>query len=141
MIDVRRRDVLMLLGGTSTTWPFAAHAQQSTTKHRIALVGASRAVADLARSHADVSGLVASANAERDAALADLAQAQHDVDALTAQLLAAAQTPAEAAGIAAVSAALYVPLASVDVPVVPAVAPVVTLPAVTFLPGDPRANA
>jgi hypothetical protein len=85
---------------------------------------------------ATMAASVASVAAERDAAVADLAQAQTDVDALTAQLLSAATTPAESAGIAAVSAALFVAPAPVDAPV-PPLGPVAA-PAGTYLPGDPR---
>lgn len=97
---------------------------------------------------ASLAASVATVAAERDAAVADLAQAQTDVDALTAQLLSAATTPAETAGIAAVSAALFVAPAPVDVPSESAVDPVAPLPPLgvvvpvgTYLPGDPRANA
>jgi hypothetical protein len=86
-------------------------------------------VAALATSHATVV-------AARDAALADLATAQADVDALVAQLVAAAATPAEAAGLTAVAEALVAPV-PVEAPVQPALGPVV-IPQ-TFLPGDPRA--
>ena len=96
-------------------------------------------VVALAASHADVSSQVATVAAERDAAFAAVTQAQADVDALTAKLLAAAGSPAEAAGLAAVSEALFVAPAPVDAPVLPAVAAVTALG--TFLPGDPRANA
>lgn len=92
-------------------------------------------VVALAASHADVSSQVATVAAERDAAVAAVTQAQADVDALTAKLLDAAGSPAEAAGIAAVSEALFVAQA----PVLPGVAAVTSLG--TFLPGDPRANA
>lgn len=105
-------------------------------------------VASLASSHADVSAQVSAATAARDAALADLAQAQIDIDAMAAHLIDAATTPAESAGIAAVSAALFVAPAPVDVPSAPAVAPVApppplgpVVPVGTYLPGDPRANA
>jgi hypothetical protein len=119
-------------------------------------------VASLAQSHADVTSAVAAANAARDAAVADLAQAQKDVDDLTAKLVAAATTPVEAVGLAAVAAAVAVPAAPAVAPVAPVVAPVVSpavaaavvaldaqpaplAPAVapaapaagTFLPGDP----
>lgn len=76
-------------------------------------------VADLAKSHADNSALVAQHKAE-------LAQAQSDVDALVEQLLAAAGSPVEKAGIAAVAQALAVepaPGVTVIEPVAP-VAPV-----------------
>jgi hypothetical protein len=82
---------------------------------------------------------VATVAAERDAAVQAVVQAQTDVDALTAQLLAAASTPAEAAGIAAVSAALVAPVAP-EALVVPALGPVTPAFAGTFLPGDPRAQ-
>jgi hypothetical protein len=85
---------------------------------------------------ATLAASVATVAAERDAAVAHLVQAQADVDALVAQLLSATSTPAEAAGITAVSEALFVAPALEDAPVSPAVAPVGT-----FLPGDPRANA
>lgn len=49
---------------------------------------------------------VAGIAAERDRAYAAIKSAQADVDALTASLLAAATSPAEAVGLAAVSAAL-----------------------------------
>jgi hypothetical protein len=74
---------------------------------------------------ASLAASVTSLAAEREAAVSHMAQAQVDVDALTAQLLQATQGPAEAAGIAAVSAALA-----------PAAAPLVFG---TLLPGDPRA--
>jgi hypothetical protein len=105
-------------------------------------------VADLAKSHADTSALVTAANAERDALRADIVQAQADVDGLTALLLAAATTPAEAAGLTAVADALSAPVIApapvfvepfpVDAPVfIPA--PVAFNPAAaTYLPGDPR---
>ncbi|MGY3589352.1 hypothetical protein [Bradyrhizobium sp. USDA 4350] len=107
-------------------------------------------VADLAKAHADISALVASANAARDAAVADLVQAQKDVDALVAQLLAAAKTPAETAGLTAVAAAILAPSPAPVAPVVfdtsvvpPAapVAPAAPVVTATYLPGDPRANA
>jgi hypothetical protein len=72
-------------------------------------------VAALAQSHADVTSTVSAVSAARDAAIADLVQAQKDVDALTSQLLSAAQSPAEAAGIVAVAAAL-----APEAPAVPA---------------------
>lgn len=49
---------------------------------------------------------VAGIAAERDRAYAAIKSAQADVDALTASLRAAATSPAEAVGLAAVSAAL-----------------------------------
>lgn len=49
---------------------------------------------------------VAGIAADRDRAYAAIKSAQADVDALTASLLAAATSPAEAVGLAAVSAAL-----------------------------------
>jgi hypothetical protein len=71
---------------------------------------------------------VASVAAERDAAkwlICPAVQAQADVDALTAQLVAAATTPAEAAGLTAVAAALApVPVS----PTLPAADPVAPAP-------------
>ena len=93
-------------------------------------------VADLAKSHADNSVLVAQHTAELNAA-------QSQVDALVEQLLAAVGTPAVKHGIAAVANALNVAPAP-SVTVAPAVVPVAPLPLgpavnTTFLPGDPRA--
>ncbi|MGM5019220.1 hypothetical protein [Tardiphaga sp. 367_B4_N1_1] len=88
-------------------------------------------VADLAKSHA-------AAHAARDTAVADLANAQAYIDSLATQLIAAAQTPAEAAGIAAVASALTVaPVAVTAVDAGTGAAPAIR--ATTFLPGDPRA--
>lgn len=121
-------------------------------------------VTALAASHADVSAAVTAANSARDAALADIAQAQVEIDTMAAHLIAAASTPAEAAGLAAVAAAVSVPPALPAAPVAPAnplvipsdtfvaapgapvapPAPTIFAPApagTTFLPGDPRANA
>jgi hypothetical protein len=88
---------------------------------------------------ASLAASVATVAAERDAAVQAVTKAQADVDALVAQLLSATSTPAEAAGIAAVSTALFVPAVPEIAPVIPAVVPVA--PVGTFLPGDPRANA
>lgn len=96
----------------------------------------SEAVTKVAALAASVAS-VASVAAERDAAVAAVVQAQADVDALTEQLLAAASTPAEAAGIAAVSAALVVPSDPVEASALPL--GIVAAPT-TFLPGDPRAS-
>jgi hypothetical protein len=82
-------------------------------------------VADLAKDHAAV-------HAARVSAEAELANAQAYIDSLAHQLIAAAQTPAEAVGLTAVAEAL-------------AVAPMPVTVAdtsnakTTFLPGDPRA--
>jgi hypothetical protein len=79
-------------------------------------------VADLAKAHADNSAVVAQHKAE-------MADAQTQVDALVEQLLAAAGTPAEQHGIAAVASALGVspaPGVTPVAPATPAVAPVVT---------------
>lgn len=103
-------------------------------------------VAALAASHGDASAAISAATSARDAALADLAQAQIDINAMADQLIAAAQTPAESAGLAAVASALVAPAPVGPASVTPAVAPVaphapVAGPssAVTYLPGDPRA--
>jgi hypothetical protein len=91
----------------------------------------------------DAVSKVASVAAEALAARTAIAQAQSEIDALTASLIAAVGTPAEAAGIAAVADALFVAPAPVDVPSESAVAPALPLgpavPVATFLPGDPRA--
>jgi septal ring factor EnvC (AmiA/AmiB activator) len=63
-------------------------------------------VVSLASSHADVSSTVATISAARDAAIADLTQAQKDIDDMASRLIAAATTPAEAAGLAAVAQAV-----------------------------------
>lgn len=120
-------------------------------------------VADLAKSHAHVSTLLQDAKTEGQKLLNEaLSAAQKEVDTLVEQLIAAVGTPAEANGLAAVAAALNVPPApgvTVADPVAPAVrvdatgapiapaapqaavkpAVVTQVPAVTFLPGDPRA--
>jgi hypothetical protein len=115
-------------------------------------------VAKLATDHAatkqaydDASSERHAARVERDAALEAIAKAQADIDALTSTLIAAAGSPAEATGIAAVADALFVAPAPTIAPVIPAINPAAPpLPplaptpkkgqSITFLPGDPRAN-
>lgn len=59
-----------------------------------------------------------------------LIQAQTDIDALADQLIAAAGSPAESAGLDAVASALSAGLTAVSAPVAPAVAPAVVPPVV-----------
>jgi hypothetical protein len=72
-------------------------------------------VAGLAQAHAAVSKAHADVSAERDALLEDHKASQDAVDALTVSLVAAATSPAEAVGLAAVAAELSAPAPDVVV--------------------------
>lgn len=88
-------------------------------------------VAGVAQAHASVSAQHSALNDDYAALVADLHSSQDAVDHLTASLLAAIDSPAEAVGISAVAAAVHPDALAQD----PAIAPhVAEQPTATVLP-------